>query len=511
MGTLATSAKNAFLNRIRRDFRKWKGVSNEELEQRMLQLPVQPPIWYKLNRTQKICFLIGAEELKFSYWLDTGVGKTLLSIALIRYFRKLGKVKRALILVPQRTNKTEWRDELLKHSPNSSCLILKGAIEDRWKALQETNTLFVVESYSGLFRMVTKKGEKRGKNALVFDPKKIRWLQKSFQGFVCDESVNVGNSQKLPFRVCRQLSNTSKVAFTMTGTPFNRDPSLMWAQMFLVDGGYTLGETLGLFRAIFCNESTNYFSGHPEFKFSKKKTELLHDFIANKSVEFKADQADLPACVEVQKYFDLSDDALSYYDKFKQDMIASHGNFKETNNSFIRLRQISSGFVGYEDDESGEKAKFVFPENPKFDLLMATLRTIPDYKSIIFFDFTFTGERLNELLTKEKLGPVLIYGKTRDTDKAKKQFMEDNKSRILLLQNKMSAGMNVQIAKYGFFAEAPVRAIDYKQSRRRVERQHSEHKTVFIYDMLMRNGVDDTIRKFHEESGDLFEAIIRGN
>lgn len=512
MGVIALRAREAFLARERKDYREYKKLTNEQLEQRMRALPVKPPIWYALSWLQKVCFIIGAETNKFIFLNDTGTGKTLLSIALIRYFRKLGKLQRALILVPNRPNKGEWADELIKHSPNSSYLVLPSNIKEKWEQLESTKTLFVIETYAGFFRMVTtKQARKKGKgNKLVLDPKLIRRVQKQFKGFVCDESVNVGNHQGLPFRACRQLAKAADVAFELTGTPFNRDPTTLWAQFFLVDGGHTLGETLGLYRSIFFKESKNFFSGAPEYKFSKKQKELLNSFIANKSISFPADEASLPKCVPVSKYVDLGDDAMAYYQRFKDQLVASRGNFVETKNAFIRMRQISSGFVGYEDDETGERAKFEFPDNPKLDMLLSIIESTKSHKSIVFFEFNYSGEKLLSELKKLKIGTEIIYGKAKDPEGAKQRFKTSEKARVLLLQNAMAAGLNVQVAKYGVFYESPVSASARKQSQRRVERQHSLYNTVFIYDLLMRNTVDEQILGYHKEGRDLFEAIVRG-
>jgi superfamily II DNA or RNA helicase len=439
-------------------------------------------------------------------------GKSLLALALTRYFRLLGQVKHVLILSPKRPNKAEWRDELQKHSPKSSYLLLDHeSTKEKWAALEQSNDLFVFETYAGLFRLVcTKKENKKGKNKLVPDPKLVAKLCKHFQGFVCDESVNVGNHNALPFRICRQLSKTSKMVITMTGTPFNRDPSLMWAQMYLVDHGYTLGETLGLFRAIFCKEELNFFTGFKEPKFNKKTQPLLNDFIANKSISYPADEGSLPECVPVIKHVSLGSDAVAYYDRFKEQLISARGNFHETKNAFLRMRQISSGFVGYDDDETGTRAKFEFPDNPKLDLLLSIIQSLQsDQKSIVFFDFTYSGERILKTLQENKIGAVLLYGKTKDVDAAKKSYINDPKKRVLVLQNQFGIGLNLQCAKYGFHYESAVSWLVRKQCNGRFIRQHGQHKTVFNYDLVMRNTVDEDILKFHAEGGDLFENIIR--
>jgi N12 class adenine-specific DNA methylase len=189
VGVLALKARQAFLDRRRLDYRKYKNLTRDQLEERMLKLPVKPPIWYKLTHLQKVCFIIGAETQRFCYWNDTGTGKSLLAIALVRYFRRLGVLKHALILVPRKINKHEWFMELQKHSPNSSYLVLQGSSEEKWKQLSESNALFVFETYAGLFKMVCDKKETKKGVKLSPSPKKVRQLAKHFGGFVCDEST----------------------------------------------------------------------------------------------------------------------------------------------------------------------------------------------------------------------------------------------------------------------------------------------------------------------------------
>ena len=512
MGIIALKSRNDFLARQRKDFREYKKLTDEQLEQRMLKLPVKPPIYYKLTHLQKVCFIIGVETQRFCYFNATGTGKSLLAIALIRYFRRLGSLQHALILIPNKINKFEWYYELQKHSPKSSSLILQGSSQQKWEQLSQSNDLFVFETYAGLTRMIcdTKKN-KKGVNKLVPNEKKVNLLAKHFQAIVCDESVRVGHHSSLPFRFCRKLSKTCDAVFTMTGTPFNRDPSLLWAQMFLTDNGYTLGETLGLFRAVFCKETENFFSGSPEYKFDKKQQHLLSDFIANRSISYPADEGSLPKCVAIQKIIQLPEDTNAYYQRMRDQLVAAQGNFTEMKNAFIRMRQISSGFMGYEDDETGQKAKFEFPDNPKLDSLLSLLQSIdPEHKVIVFVDFNYSGERILRALKEIKIKAGLLYGKTKNVEQVRDAFVKDKNEQVLILQNRMGVGLNVQVARYGIYYESPVSAIDRVQCDGRFIRQHSLYKTVFSYDLLMKGTVDEQILHYHKEGGDLYESIIKG-
>src|ERR1700734_2167868 len=115
---IPSSVTKKFLERDLADFREYKKLTDAQLEQRRARLPIRPPIWEKLSRTQKICFIIGATQKRFFFAKDTGMGKTALSIALILYFVKLHHNKRILVLVPNKINKSEWAREIRKHAPD---------------------------------------------------------------------------------------------------------------------------------------------------------------------------------------------------------------------------------------------------------------------------------------------------------------------------------------------------------------------------------------------------------
>jgi superfamily II DNA or RNA helicase len=100
-----------FLERKLQDYRKYKKLPDDDLQIRCDALPVKPPIWKRLLRHQKVCFIAGTETGRMAYFNDTGTGKTIISIALVLYFAKLKKNKRVIVLVPNKINKSEWARE----------------------------------------------------------------------------------------------------------------------------------------------------------------------------------------------------------------------------------------------------------------------------------------------------------------------------------------------------------------------------------------------------------------
>jgi SNF2 family DNA or RNA helicase len=328
-------------------------------------------------------------------------------------------------------------------------------------------------------------------------------------GLVLDESVAVSNRAKLPYRLVKQLAKSCPVRFPMCGTPFGRDPTLLWAQMYLIDWGNTLGETLGLFRKALFKESDTFWGG-VEYKFDKKKAPLLNRLIADRSITVSADAADLPPVVAISKYVILPSDANAYYQKAKQAIIAAHGNYQETKNAFLRMRQISSGFLGYYDDEEGARAQFEFPDNPKMDQLQALLDFIPDgEKCLVMHDFIYSGGMIEQMLNRHSIGYVRLSHKTKEPAKLLSAFDKDPKVRVFVLSTAGAYGLNLQTARYGIYYESPVSVIIRKQMDRRWERQGSKHSSVFRYDLIVQGTVDESILAFHKQGKDLFKAIMR--
>lgn len=507
-------AIKAFLERPRKDYRKLKALAPKQIEVLKNQLPVKPPIWTKLSKHQKVCFIACVEAGAFANHLDTGGGKTLLSIAVILYFIKAQKLKQGLVLVPNKSNKTEWARELEKHCPKREYLILKGSSKDKWADFEQSEAPFIIETFAGLMRMVSilePHPRKKGQNRLRPDANQIKRIASRIGALVMDESTVASNRSKLPFRICRKICQSISVKLELSGTPFGKDPTPLWGQMYLLDGGETLGPTLGLFRAAFFTAKQNYWGG-TDYTFDRSKEPLLHRLLANRSLRYKADEQDLPKRVPIIKEVTLPGDAKKYYEQFRDRLMAARGNYQEMKNAFLRMRQISSGWVGFRDDETGERASVEFPDKPKLELLLTLVQTLsPEHKFIIFHEFTFSGQMIHNELDTLGIDHVWVYGKTKDTDAALRRFTKDPSCRGFLAQSAAAAyGLNLQMARYGFFYESPLSVIVRTQCERRWYRQHSPHKNIFMYDLVTRGTYDVDILTAHAQGKSLFDTIIDG-
>jgi SNF2 family DNA or RNA helicase len=452
---------------------------------------------------------------RFAFFNDTGTGKTFLSIALMMYHYKAGNSKHNLVLVPNKTNKFEWAEEGFdKHAPSIKYVVLHGSSKTKLQQIADNpDAVAFIETYAGFVRMVCelKKVVRRRKKITKLIPNKklVKQMMNFFDGVYADESTYLRNHKALPYRIVRQLSKTAKTLFILSATPFNRDPIDLWAQMFLVDHGETLGETLGLFRGAFYDTTTNYWGGY-EYKLKKDAKRLISEYLDHKSISYPADEADLPHVTRLIKRTDLPLDATAYYERAKSQILDAHGNYNEMKNAFLRMRQISSGFLGYRDDETGDRAKFEFEEKVKLDLLREQLEEKdPKYKFIVFHEFNHSGQIICKLLKDMGIGHLALNGDTKDTKAVRHAFKNDPKKPGLVLSNSAGGyGLNLQNAKYGYYYESPVSAILRKQTEKRFDRQYSLHKRVFIVDLVVRGTADETILQFHKEGRNMWKAIM---
>lgn len=510
---LPKQAIRQFLERPLDDWSWYRRLDMDQLNRRRDRLPIDPPIWNKLQLQQKQGLLFGIRLRKVAYWYDTGTGKTLMMLATARYLEAKGTLNRVLVLVPNKVNKEEWQREIEKHCSKMTYLILDGSSQQKWAAIQKTTVTVVIETYAGLVRMLAKlehpKGRRKKKH-LVPDVEKIQASSRIFNMVVLDESGAVGNKQSLTYRIVKRLTWAADYAYELNGTPFGRDPTPLWGQMHCLDRGETLGESLGLFRAAFFREVPNGFA--VEYKFRNEMSRDLRLMLRHRSLRCIADEADLPDTVRIVKVVSLSADAEVIYKKALDSLRQARGRVVALKNEFLRMRQISSGFLGYKDDEDGKSAQFEFPDNPKLELLIDRLSSVVEnYKAVVFNEFTFSGSMICREIKKQLgVGFARIYGGTKDPGAELRRFTDDEDCRILVLQSAAGGmGLNLQVAKYVFYFESPVSPKTRKQTEARVVRQGSEHGKVFVYDLITR-GVEFSILNFHKEGRNLLDAILNG-
>ena len=177
---------------------------------------------------------------------------------------------------------------------------------------------------------------------------------------------------------------------------------------------------------------------------------------------------------------------------------------------FLRMRQISGGFLGWKNDETGEKAELVFPSNPKLDRLVELLMELPvNRKAVVFHEFVHSGREICKALEKAKIKAGWLYGGTKDSRALQKQFDDDPRMTVLVTNWRVGGmALNLQVANYCIYYESPVGVVDREQSERRTFRE-GQTLPGFLIDLVCKGTVDQRILDFHKQGEDVFRALLR--
>ena len=501
---IAQSAVEAFLARELND---WSQLKREHLEDITRTLTERGAAFHTTPRAhQSVCTLIGLEQNAFGFYLDPGTGKSKIALDILRARRAKGEVRRALFLCPSPVTVAGWQEQLRLHAPDLRVMALVGERAERQAALEQEADVYLL-NYAGLQVFCAERDARKR----AFVP--VRGLVERFAALwdmvVFDESHMLGHHDTLVFNLCRPIAQAAKFKYLLTGTPFGRDPQLLWTQLFLLDGGETLGRTLGLFRSAFFSQKQNYWGG-TEYKFLQRRKSTLARFLRHRTIRYEDSEChDLPEIVRVPLRVDLPGDAEVLYRRILGELRIEHGNYHAVESAFLRMRQLSSGFVTAKGaDEERIEVEF---DCPKMTALEELLGELPqDEKVVVFHEFIRSGRRISEWLASEGVKHARLWGGTKDKPAELSRFLTDPACRVLVANTKTGGtGLNLQVARYVVFFESPVSPIIRQQAEKRCHRTGQERR-VYIYDLLARGTVDERILEFVAEGRDLFKAICDG-
>mgnify|MGYP001589285674 CR=1 FL=1 len=504
-----------------------KDLTEAEVDAALAALHPRPWVWSGdaanpdgMRLHQKVSILLGIAYPGFGFWIDMGGGKTLVALTLLRYWWDTGVIRRALIFVTSDKAFLTWEKQIRRFGIGIPYLALEGPSEDKWRQLDEFGEGLVLVTRPGAVHMVAekvvvKRKGKKPKPELDLVEAKVQKLSAWAQGIVWDESTREGNRGSLQYELAGKLRKNAHCRYALAGRPFGRDPTLLHAQYKLIDGGETLGETLGLFRAAFFRERKLPWGQHArEYIFDDTLRSELSRMIQHRSITYTADECvDLPPVVKIVEEVSFPTEAAAYYDRVVKDLIKAKGNYHAAKNAFLRMRQVSSGFVGVRDDETGAKAEIEFADNPKLARLLDLMADLPEgRKAVVFYEFTHSGRQIVEALKKEFSDrPIWLWSGTKDARAELRRFLEDDRCQTAVVQSRVGAysldGLQ-DVASYTFFFESPISPIDREQAERRLVRDGQKHKVV-QYDIVVRGSMDQRILDFIAEGDDIMEAVMR--
>lgn len=485
----------------------FKGMSPDALQagiERLLGIPFEPmtePRPWQL------------EGLAFALWAKQGLlffaprlGKTKCTLDWAEHLRKAGKWQgKGLIVAHSPIGLDVWEGEAAKHS-NLKLRCVRNKPSEFMDAM-ESNCDLVVTPWSGLQAIFSIRKEVRGKTKLVPDQEIIRMVANCFDLCAMDEIHMCKNFLSLRFKIASLLTQFCTYRLGLTGTPVGRNPYALWAQAFLVDRGRQLGTNYFFFEQAFGYKKYNPFTKtKEEWKFNKKLMPNLQNKLAPITLSYQFSEVKQVEVLEGKVELNMQGEQLRAYNGFLHDHVDALKNAddRKVQNAFIRMRQISSGYLPFTNDD-GEERFVYFPNPAKTQWLEDMLEDLDDTRLVLFHEFTRTGEMLCELLTKLKIGHTWLYGGTKDRTGALHAF-QSGKAQVFVVNSATGGtGIDLSVADHLIFFETPVSPI----IRAQAEARPMARDRLLIRDDVVCSSIEHRVLGFVKEGKDALREIMK--
>lgn len=460
------------------------------------------------------------EGLAFALWarrsllfFEQRTGKTKIALDWLSYLiysRLLSRT--ALIIAHAPIGVDVWEYEIAKHSELNVRAVRTGR-DDRARfvdALEEGCDAVLVawSTLQKLFSVKRKaaRGARAGRDKLYADLHLARLASGFIGACVIDEIHMAGHAQTLRFQIAAALTGGCRWRLGITGTPFGRDPLLLWAQSFLMDSGAALGRSFWFFREAFCETKPSRFRGTGvDYVFDARKAPLLRDKLAATSLQCRLDEVQDVNVLKGVVHLSMSDEQRRAYNEAVERLVELRkGETVEIESTFVRLRQIASGYLPFVDG-AGQARIVDFPDAAKFVWLEDWLEQLPDWQIVIFHEFIHTGARITKLLEKQKIKYEWLRGGTKNRPELLHRFQ--TKQTRILVANTATGGMAIDLsaADYMVFFESPPSVIVRRQAEARPLARGS--RPVVVDDVVCAS-IERKLLDFLEEGENLRERLL---
>lgn len=435
----------------------------------------------------------GLEHPAAGLFLEPGLGKTSIMLAIFKILKEKGIVRRALVVAPLLVCKHVWPEEVRKWSNFHGLRVVVLHGKNKNKVARQDADIYLVNP----------EGLAAGGRTWYSDYAH-KYVQPDM--LVVDESTKFKNSGSKRFKSLKKLLPQFKRRYILSGTPMPNGYEDLFAQIYILDLGATLGSYITKFRQEHFRQIPR--GVYSDWELYEGHGEIITDKISAFCKVLKADGlVQLPEITWVDNLVDLPDTARAHYARIENDFITMINEDVVTAETApivgMKLRQICNGGVYVEGGESVEihKAKCealrgIVEESGK-PVLCAY-----QFKHDIDRIRDFFGYKVPSMSDSESLHNSYIKG------------FNDGKIPLLLAHTaSVGHGLNLQESsnRVAFFG-LPWSLDEYEQFIKRVVRSGNKHLRAFVHHIVVAGSVEQrmsaTIREKDATQQSFLTAIM---
>lgn len=431
------------------------------------------PYDYQLRAIRKIL-----DTPYVGLFLEMGLGKSVISLTAVRsLIFETFEISRVLVIAPLKVAEDTWSREVDKwdHLHGLKLAKILGDAKTRRKAAESDADVYVIN-----------------RENLVWLVENYRRTWK-WDMAIIDELSSFKNSQAARFKAFRKIRPLLRRVVGLTGTPNPNGLMDLWAEIFCLDQGERLGQTIGSYRMAYFKPGLG--NGYVVYNYIPLKgaQEEITKRIGDITVSMKAeDYLTLPKRIDNDIRIQLPDKAKAEYKKLEAERILElFGSDDNAQSDTItaasaaavmgKLLQLSGGAVY---DDGGGWVEF---HEEKIRALADIIDTAQE-PVLVFYGYRHERQRLLEKF--KKLKPREITGPDDITDW--------NAGKIsLLIAHPASVGYGLNLQEGGHIVvwySLPWSLELYQQANARLYRQ-GQTKPVIINHLIAVGTVDEDVTR----------------
>jgi SNF2 family DNA or RNA helicase len=333
--------------------------------------------------------------------------------------------------------------------------------------------------------------------AIKKEEKRVRaWLKTRRVAVFLDEAVKIKTPSADLTQCFFRLSPLFAKRVIMTGTPAANRPFDVWAPIFFLDHGATLGTDYDQFKRD--TDLSKEFHGNDALliDYGNVLADVQKKISSISIRETKSGgRIALPSKEFVRIDCDWEANQLALYRQVREELRAivfRDGRLIQDDQDLIlkrllRLIQIASNPKLVDDSYSHEPGKF----SQLYDLLTDIVRR--EEKAIIFTVFNENSVWLTKKLSA--FGTLCLNGSMsiENRNDVVKWFLKNESDRVLVATTGAAKeGLTLTVANHVIFYDRTYSLDDYLQAQDRIHRV-SQTRDCFVYTLIMRNSVDEWI------------------
>lgn len=415
-------------------------------------------------------------------FLEMGLGKSVITLtALFDLCLDQFLIRKVLVIAPLRVARDTWPSEIKKwdHLDGLLYSVVVGTEAERRAALMRKADVYIINR-ENVDWLITK-------SKIPFD----------FEMVIIDELSSFKSFQAKRFKSLLKARPIVKRIVGLTGTPSSNGLMDLWAEFRILDLGQRLGRYITHYRnAYFTPDKRN-----GEVIFSYKPLpgaeEAIYEKISDITISMKScDYLKLPECVINEVPVVMSEEEMSIYDRFREDMVAKIKDQEiDAANAAVlsgKLLQMANGAV-YDDDK-----KALHIHDRKLDALEDLIEGANGKPVLIAYWYQHDADRIKARFDVREI----------KTSKDIEDWNAGKISAAIIHPASAGHGLNLQTGGYTLIWFGLTWSLElYQQTNARLYRQ-GQKNTVVIHHIIAKGTIDEQVMKALRKKEKTQDALI---